>query len=151
MRITLVAERRFEIMGSEKQTWRNLKKGLDYIKGIQYQRFEDALSCGIPDLMVCAYGRTTFVELKQRDGFPKRGSTPIRLDYRRNQFTWGRNHAEAGGRYLLIAQVGHRYYVFQNVVDLLLICEERYNAKEFRICSINFGDVPALVDFITKG
>lgn len=137
-------------MGSEAQTWRNLKKHFDTIKKMKYQRFEDALSCGIPDLMFCHKGRTVFVELKHLDAFPKRASTPVRLDYRRNQWLWAKDYHEAGGAVLLLAQVGRAYYAFDDLHVMFNVCEEIYTTDEFKEAARFIGDIGSTISFLLE-
>ena len=48
-------------MSSERGMWRTMREG---IKGVEYQRFEDKFSKGIPDLALFDDGGTTWIELK---------------------------------------------------------------------------------------
>lgn len=138
-------------MGSERQTWRNLKKRLDETPGIHYQRFEDALSNGIPDLMVCHAGKTTFIELKHADTFPARAETPVRLDYRADQFAWAKRHAAAGGRVILLAQVSSHYYIFDEIYSMCNVHRARLNREDFVASSAHCKSVHEAINFILKG
>jgi len=109
-------------MGSEKQTWRNLKAALDSIQEpIHYQRIEDAVTAGVPDLYLCLNGVSYWFELKQLDAFPARASTPVQLHYRWNQVLWGRHELRAGGRYGLITQIGREYFLHTGPNTIQLI------------------------------
>jgi len=115
---------------SEKQTWQNLKWAIDKVKGIHYQRIEDALTAGIPDLMLCYQGKVIFVELKQRDAFPKRPATPVRIGFKPAQYLWITKHQKAGGKAVMLSQVGRDYYLHEHCLQH--IRDETLSAKEFR-------------------
>ena len=134
-------------MGSEKQTWKTLKKYLDQVEGIHYQRFEDAFSVGIPDLMVCKNSNVVFVELKQLDAFPKRSTTCVRLDFRANQFAWMLWHCKAGGRVALLAQIGREYFLTDFTPNLQKISDECLDEKRFRFLIRSY---PTARDVVTK-
>ena len=134
-------------MGSEKQTWRNLKVALDKMQGLHYQRFEDALAVGVPDLMICK-NKTIFVELKQRDRFPVRSTTHVRLGFKSAQYLWLCAHQKAGGLSMLLAQVGREYFMFDRVEFLAKLMMCAYTEKEFRAHARAFKNAADCMDYL---
>jgi len=118
-------------MGSETNTWSNIKKHLDGVLSIFYQRIEDALSVGIPDLYLAVNGRGGWYELKQLDAFPARMTTPVRLDYRPNQATWAERYARTGGVVGLVTQVGRDYFLHDDIYVMRQISNNELNKDEF--------------------
>lgn len=120
-------------MGRESNTWSsNLKPHLDRAEGVFYQRIEDALAVGIPDVFLGVHGAGAWYELKYLRAFPKRDRTPVRLDYRNNQFTWAMEWIRTGGQYGLITQVGREYFLHDRPEDLREIVDETFTQSEFR-------------------
>lgn len=100
---------------SEASFWRSCKKELDRRKNagdkIHYQRFEDSMTGGIPDLNICFGGVETWVELKAVE-WPKRPTTPVRLGLRTDQSLWLNGRQRNGGRALVLAKVGRHVFIF---------------------------------------
>lgn len=120
-------------MGSENNTWINIRKGLITIKPRpHFQRFEDKLTGGIPDVMYCYLGLNGWIELKQADEFPKRANTPVRLKFRNDQYNWIHLHQKAGGRACLLAQIGREYFMFCRLEFLRRVCHEEFTQTDFR-------------------
>lgn len=133
-------------MGSEKQTWRNLRKAFEARPEIIHvQRFEDSLSRGIPDLMACVNGVTTFIELKQLDAFPARPLTPIRFGLSAAQRIWILEHQRAGGNAVLVTQIGREYFIINDITRI------KVTQDELRRVSTCFKNSLECVDHIVRG
>ena len=128
-------------MGRESNLWKsNLKPHLDRTDDkIFYQRIEDALSCGIPDVYLSVHGKGGWYELKYLKAFPSRLMTNVRLDYRANQYTWGSLYKRSGGIYGLITQVGRDYFLHDDLEVLNLISKGSLVKDEF----INLATIQA--------
>lgn len=73
-----------------------------------WQRFEDKLSVGIPDVNAIANGVEWWLELKQMDAMPPRR---IDIGLRPEQKVWLQRSARVGRRVaVLVAIKGHGYY-----------------------------------------
>ncbi len=100
-------------MGSEKQTWRNVKRFLDETpRTLHYQRIEDKLQTGIPDLNLAYHGHECWIEFKHLDAFPKRISTSVHIGLTKEQVVWLKLRVLAGGLVYVLVQVGRKYYLF---------------------------------------
>ena len=132
-------------MGSETSTWSNIKKRLDRIKGCHYQRYEDSLSNGIPDVMICYLGFVLFVELKQLDAFPAKAKTPVRLKFRRDQYNWLYFHKKAGGLGYLVFQIGREYFCVDDVRYMNELCNETWTQQDIRDHCISYKNAGELI------
>jgi len=74
------------MINSEKTFWKSIKISLKR-ENIIFQRFEDMLSEGIPDLCVFVNGETVWIELKYKK-LPVRKSTKIKVGLRPAQRVW---------------------------------------------------------------
>jgi len=73
------------------------------LKGLDPVRIESHISSGVPDVNY-VHG---WIELKFKDSWPKRERTPLRLEhFTKEQRTWLRKRAAAGGRVFLLLKVG---------------------------------------------
>jgi penicillin-binding protein-related factor A (putative recombinase) len=109
------------MMGSEKQTWRNVKRFLDETpRTLHYQRIEDKLQTGIPDLNLAYHGHECWIEMKYLESFPKRRSTPIRIGLTKEQALWLKRRAAVGGSVFVLVQIAREYYMFW-IRDALLV------------------------------
>jgi len=73
---------------TESKFWYRFRKVLKS-NGIRFQRFEDSLSEGIPDLCLFINGKTVWVELKCKK-LPKRPTTIVKVGLRPLQRIWAR-------------------------------------------------------------
>jgi len=72
---------------TESEFWKNhLRTGFRK-SGVRFQRFEDSLSEGIPDLCVFINGKTIWIELKNKR-LPVRKTTKIKVGLRPLQRVW---------------------------------------------------------------
>lgn len=90
-----------------------MKNNLSRVPGLHYERIENQVGIGTPDLNLCYQGAEAWVELKRLDAFPKRAATPVRINhFTVEQKLWLRRRGEAGGRAWLFVQVGQEYFLF---------------------------------------
>jgi len=73
---------------NESKFWHRLRKVLKS-NHIRFQRFEDSLSEGIPDLCLFINGKTVWIELKCKK-LPKRPTTIVKVGLRPLQRIWAR-------------------------------------------------------------
>lgn len=91
------------------------------MKGAHWQRIEDTLSVGVPDINVCWEGIEFWIEAKfmEVDSLPKRESTPVRIGLSAEQCLWLRDRKIAGGRVLVVFKCGRDWFVFDNGFEIL--------------------------------
>jgi hypothetical protein len=85
-------------MSSEKAAVKTLRKHmLARWPGAHWQRLEDALSVGVPDITVMIPGLgELWIEAKEVDALPKRPATPIRCGLKKEQKIWLEAAQKAG-------------------------------------------------------
>jgi hypothetical protein len=102
------------MMSKEESTrvWAPLKRALDALRW-DYQRIEDKLTPGIPDvnILVPRQGEV-WVELKHCAAPGPKGTVAIGL--RKEQFIWMRDGKKAGRKVYLFARVGQPFYCWQD-------------------------------------
>ena len=99
--------------------WDPIKKELDRL-GWHYQRFEDKLSPGIPDLNICipamcriCGSQEWWLELKWLASLPEKlGSTPVVVGLRKEQRLWLRAAARAGRNCAVVCRVAGMWWVW---------------------------------------
>jgi hypothetical protein len=103
--------------GSERRnSWSPIKAELDKLRW-HYQRIEDKLSPGIPDLNIHIPRGTgdVWIELKHVDEVPRYENGNIDIGLRPEQFIWLRDAKKAGRNVVLIARVGKDWYSWRDV------------------------------------
>ena len=94
---------------SESKFRRDLVKDLR-ARGAHAVPIEAAFTKGIPDLNWCA--PDTWAELKYLKRLPVKEVTPVRLEHFTNeQVIWLQDRGRAGGRAVLMSQIGKEYFV----------------------------------------
>ena len=91
---------------SESNATKTLKKALRVYPKIHFQRFEDKLTPGIPDLNFCYLGKEFWLEGKHLKTLPARGSSRVRFGQKgeprlAHQCHWLNARKDAGGRAFL--------------------------------------------------
>lgn len=77
--------------------------------GIYFNRIENIMVAGMPDVVTVKSGRVTFCELKAVEKIPARASTPLLSDKRGlspEQRNWHLEWTRAGGNSLIIVGIG---------------------------------------------
>lgn len=100
---------------SEQSMRHTFKKYVDVLKpNAHWQRFEDSLQSGIPDINVCYYGEEYWLEAKlmEVEKLPKKSTTPIRIGLSAEQACWLEERAAAGGRTAVLLKLGRVWYLF---------------------------------------
>jgi hypothetical protein len=89
---------------AEKDLWAILR---DRVKTIgHFERIENMVGVGMPDVTYCVRGVEGFIELKQIKEFPARAGTVVSVDhYTPQQRIWARRRISAGGRVYLLLEV----------------------------------------------
>lgn len=107
--------------GSEaSSTWSGLKKGLDELKW-DYQRFEDKLTKGIPDVNFHTPQQgDVWVEMKFMDKVPANPKAITQIGLRREQYIWLYNGHRAGRRCHVLAKVGRSWFLWSEPGSWLL-------------------------------
>ncbi len=72
---------------------------------------------GMPDLTYCLHGRSGYMELKYRPSWPKRASTPVRINLTPVQRLWLKIWTDAGGTGLVLVGVDADWYLFDGEVE----------------------------------
>lgn len=77
-------------------------------RGWFVQRFEDAVSRGIPDIYAARDGRSVWIEAKYLHSWPKRDTTPVRIGLRPEQVVWIEDAVAAGVDVRIAVRVGRQ-------------------------------------------
>lgn len=97
-----------DVTVSEQRLWHRIRSMLKSM-GADYQRHEDVLSPGIPDISYALHGVDGWIELKYRPAWPKRAKLKL-LDPA--QSIW---HVKRGlkgsGSVFTLAQIGREHYL----------------------------------------
>jgi len=95
--------------------WELLRGKWGVIPGVRIMRVENPCLPGTPDVCVGFNGKCAWIELKMIESFPKRASTPVRIDHFTSQQKLWLN--EWGGIkipvFVIIRVVSTGYYVFE--------------------------------------
>jgi len=103
------------VPGRESKLWQHTKRVLtSAAKGTLYlKRVENPLNDGHPDVEYCYHGSAGVIELKQREAWPVRPGTLVRLrHYTKEQRDDLKDRFQAGGRAFLLLQVAEEYLLF---------------------------------------
>lgn len=97
-------------IGSEQALWQWVKRHFN--KFGFWERIENNLARGTPDLHYCINGSAGWIELKQLEAWPMRETTKVQVPtltiYQR---TWHEEYAKQSGRSWLLLRVGMRDYL----------------------------------------
>jgi len=100
--------------GDERRlVWAPLKRALDELHW-HYQRIEDKLTPGIPDVNIHTPRGDVWVELK----YAKLLGATITLGLRPEQYLWLRAGLQAGRRCYLLARVGCFWWIWNDLLSL---------------------------------
>jgi hypothetical protein len=114
-------------MGSERSFWRTLQKnGKPYWEA---ERVENPVGPGTPDVYytINSNGKMGWMELKYVVSFPKRLTTPLKIDhFTPQQRAFIRRHGSIGAQVHLFIQVGREYFLLE-WQDALKVGELLYN------------------------
>lgn len=95
----------------ESSFWQQIKSHLPV--SCHAHRVENGINSGTPDVELCYRGTTAWIELKYLPAYPKRATTPIRVDHLTSeQITWLQRRVAAGGNGWLFVRVVDDYYLF---------------------------------------
>ncbi len=88
----------------------------------KWQRIEDSLSVGVPDIFCCVRGVNCWIEAKyvDPDDLPKRSSTPVRIGLRPEQALWLRDYKLAGGHAYVVCKIGREWFCFDDYFEQLV-------------------------------
>jgi len=115
----------------ESSTWLTVQKALMKSQRDDVTRVENTVGMGTPDVHYCisdkiVYGplgvdswKTTegWLELKQIADYPKRPTTPVRVDhFTPQQRVWLTRRSLAGGRCHVLIQIAKDYHLFEGRV-----------------------------------
>jgi len=99
-------------MGSEAGLWSHMRRKCKNFP-CDLTRVENGVETGTPDVNGCYDAVEFWVELKFRETWPVRESTPVRFrHYTEDQRRWLRDRGKVGGRAWLLVQVGRCYMLF---------------------------------------
>lgn len=88
---------------SEKNMWHRMRSTI--AKSGHWQRIEDGLSMGVPDVNYCIRGVEGWIELKEIADWPVRDKTPVSFRWEREQRFWAKKRGKAGGNVWLLLYV----------------------------------------------
>jgi hypothetical protein len=116
--------------------------------GAQWQRIEDSLSVGVPDIYCCISGISSWIEAKyvDPDKLPKRPDTPVRIGLKPEQALWLRNHALAGGHAYVLCKIGREWLCwnewFEALRDGMPLAWLRGHAAAIRLNAFDYKMIP---------
>jgi hypothetical protein len=94
---------------NEAGQWQELQRQLRGRKDVHMGRVENPCDPGMPDVSWAWAGLEGFVELKDLNGWPKRGG-PVRVrHFRPAQKIWLRRRTRAGGRCHVLIRIGNEW------------------------------------------
>jgi hypothetical protein len=97
-----------------RKVWAPLKRVLDAHRW-HYQRFEDKITPGIPDVNVYVPGvGELWVEMKYVKAYPKQMTSRVHVGLRAEQLIWLEAAARAGRRACVLARVDSRWVLWEN-------------------------------------
>lgn len=94
---------------SEANLWDRMRRGVNEVARVDFQRVENMVEDGTPDVNYCCeHGREGWIELKHKPAIPKRAGTAVFRfkGLRDGQVDWIARRASYGGRVWIFAQVG---------------------------------------------
>lgn len=91
---------------SENGMWLYMRKLFPQQGHGDWQRIEDSLSKGVPDVNYCIAGVEGWIELKYIEEWPKRDKTPVRFRWTKEQRIWAGRRLRAGGVVWVLLKVG---------------------------------------------
>jgi len=83
--------------------WHRLKQKFSHAG--HWQRIEDGINRGIPDVNYCIRGVEGWIELKEIANWPRRVNTPVVFRWEKEQRFWARRRGKAGGLVWLLLAV----------------------------------------------
>lgn len=100
---------------SEAALWNTFRERLNELgNACHYQRFEDSISEGIPDVNVCVGGNELWYEMKFLPEWPKRESTGVKIKFQPGQVPWLTLGERAGRECYVLLRVGKTEYLLFN-------------------------------------
>jgi len=104
---------------SESTLWDYMRRGLP--RG-HWRRIENVVLSGDPDVNGCVDGTECWIELKVLDAWPKRKTTPVRIDhYTKHQRQWAIDRTQAGGKCFLFVRVIDEYFLFTGLKAAMFV------------------------------
>lgn len=116
---------------AESSLWSYIKRGTGSTG--HWVRIENRVESGTPDVNGCfthdGKGVDAWIELKTRDSWPKRLTTPIKLPhFTDEQKKWLLARRRSGGRSFLFVRVGREYFLFSAVAAYTI---EQYSRPDW--------------------
>ena len=101
-----------------------------------FERIENLLASGIPDVNFLVKGIEGWIELKHERNWPTRANTVMRFKIQDGQRLWWKNRRTLGGRVFVFAQVEKCYFLFDAYLaaDHLSIDWTQQDMKDNAIC-----------------
>lgn len=137
-------------MALETALWQRVKAGAKALRsaghGAHFNRIENSVGDGNPDVSACLDGTMFDVELKSEDR-PKRAATPIRFRVRESQSIWHRERTAAGCKHnWVLCQVGEAftarlYLIPGRDYDLLIAPEADLDLLSVVNCAATVPDI----------
>lgn len=83
---------------------------------VHFDRIENSVNTGIPDIYFVTPENEGYIELKQIKAYPKNATTTIKIPFRPGQYAWFRRRLKLNSltNYFLLLQVAGQLYVFHN-------------------------------------
>lgn len=122
----------------ESSLWKWLRGAEKYCGALlHWERVENLVAKGTPDVMGCVEGSTFSLELKSVER-PKRPTTPLHLNVTNEQALWAKARHKAGGRHwFLVCVGGDKRYLVQGLHALMLV--EPLTEEMLESFSDNYG------------
>ncbi len=140
-------------MSNEAQFWRTVRRNLP--PGAHFERMENLVAIGTPDVNFCWDGVNGWIELKYVSRWPKQDFNIIteRL-WKMEQRLWALRRIRAGGKCFLFVQVEREYLLFDSdILNTPLVLETCSKEKLISIAlaywinSIDVGEFKNALSF----
>jgi hypothetical protein len=88
---------------SEQSMWHRIKDKYGHVG--HWQRIENVIDKGVPDINFCVAGIEGWIELKEIPHWPRSKYTPVKFRWEKEQRFWARKRGAAGGNVWLLLRV----------------------------------------------
>lgn len=95
---------------AEADLWKTLRDAMA-TEG-HFDRIENMIGRGMPDVTYCIHGASGFIELKYLDHWPRQGKPVVLKHFTPQQRNWIRQRLSAEGRVFLLLEVEHPVRVY---------------------------------------
>jgi hypothetical protein len=133
---------------SESLLWLRLRKKIGPFG--HFNRIENSVVAGTPDVSFCINGIERFIELKYKNKFPANVKTPVfkRGGLRKAQIIWHYRRTKAGGKSFILSQIGSLYLLHegQYALSYNVMTKQKLISTAKLLCPSHLQDPRILVE-----